>query len=235
MFAEAHLYPEVALAGLVSFLLTPMPCCPLAIAALPRYTAARHRRLTAEKGLETRVWRRVVIASVFFVLRFTTVFIAFAAKQLRRWASSCRSYRAQLGYVAGGIIILFGLHFLGLCASRCCCGKARACRSRWRRFPRAPTCLGSPSRSAGRLALGRSSQRCWRSLPTPTASVRAFDCSRSTRWCPACRSVLAAVAIRPFLSFMNRFKRHLGLMEKIMGACCVDRHRVPECLRLVFH
>jgi cytochrome c-type biogenesis protein len=33
--------------------------------------------------------------------------------------------------------------------------------------------------------------------------------------------VLAAIAIRPFLSFMQRFRRHLGLMEKIMGALLV--------------
>jgi cytochrome c-type biogenesis protein len=33
--------------------------------------------------------------------------------------------------------------------------------------------------------------------------------------------VLAAIAIRPFLSFMNRFKRHLGVMEKIMGVLLV--------------
>ena len=33
--------------------------------------------------------------------------------------------------------------------------------------------------------------------------------------------VLAAVAIRPFLSFMHRFKRHLGTMEKVMGALLV--------------
>ena len=33
--------------------------------------------------------------------------------------------------------------------------------------------------------------------------------------------VLAAVAIRPFLGFMARFRRHLGLMEKVMGAALV--------------
>ncbi len=33
--------------------------------------------------------------------------------------------------------------------------------------------------------------------------------------------VLAAVAIRPFLSFFQRFRRHLGLMEKIMGVLLV--------------
>jgi cytochrome c-type biogenesis protein len=33
--------------------------------------------------------------------------------------------------------------------------------------------------------------------------------------------VMAAIAIRPFLSFMQRFRRHLGTMEKIMGLLLV--------------
>jgi cytochrome c-type biogenesis protein len=33
--------------------------------------------------------------------------------------------------------------------------------------------------------------------------------------------IMAAVAIRPFLSFMHRFRRHLGTMEKVMGALLV--------------
>jgi cytochrome c-type biogenesis protein len=33
--------------------------------------------------------------------------------------------------------------------------------------------------------------------------------------------ILAAVAIRPFLGFMQRFKRHLGTVEKAMGAILV--------------
>ena len=33
--------------------------------------------------------------------------------------------------------------------------------------------------------------------------------------------VLAAVAIRPFLSFMQRFRRHLGRLEKAMGLLLV--------------
>src|SRR5690606_39933304 len=33
--------------------------------------------------------------------------------------------------------------------------------------------------------------------------------------------ILAAVAIRPFLSFMQRFRKHLGAMEKVMGILLV--------------
>jgi cytochrome c-type biogenesis protein len=32
---------------------------------------------------------------------------------------------------------------------------------------------------------------------------------------------LAAIAIRPFLSFMQRFRRHLGTMEKVMGVLLI--------------
>jgi cytochrome c-type biogenesis protein len=32
---------------------------------------------------------------------------------------------------------------------------------------------------------------------------------------------LAAVAIKPFLGFMTRFRKHLGTVEKIMGALLV--------------
>ena len=33
--------------------------------------------------------------------------------------------------------------------------------------------------------------------------------------------LLAAVAIRPFMAFMQRFQRHLGRVEKVMGALLV--------------
>ena len=33
--------------------------------------------------------------------------------------------------------------------------------------------------------------------------------------------ILAAVAIRPFLAFMKRFKSHFGTLEKVMGALLV--------------
>ena len=33
--------------------------------------------------------------------------------------------------------------------------------------------------------------------------------------------MLAAVAIRPFLVFMQRFRRHLGMVEKVMGVLLV--------------
>ena len=54
------------------------------------------KAITAEKGLETRVWRRVVIASMFFVLGFTTVFIALGAT-----ASALGQFVQELGQRCG--------------------------------------------------------------------------------------------------------------------------------------
>ena len=33
--------------------------------------------------------------------------------------------------------------------------------------------------------------------------------------------LIAALAVRPFLNFMQRFRRHVGAVEKVMGAMLV--------------
>ncbi len=111
MFAEAHLYFGVALAGLASFL---SPCVlPLVPPYLSYIGGVSLEELSAESGMERQVWRRVVMAAVFFVLGFTTVFVALGASA-SFVGQLIQSYRAELGIAAGVIIILFGLHFLGV-------------------------------------------------------------------------------------------------------------------------
>jgi cytochrome c-type biogenesis protein len=99
--------PGVFLAGLLSFL---SPCVlPLVPPYLAYMTGASVAELTDEKrGAD----RRVLLAAAFFVLGFSTVFVLLGAG-----ASSIgrvlRVYGDTLALVAGGVIILMGLHFLG--------------------------------------------------------------------------------------------------------------------------
>lgn len=218
MFAEAPLYPGVALAGLVSFL---SPCVlPLVPPYLSYIGGTTIDGLTAEKGLETRVWRRVVLASVFFVLGFTTVFIAMGASA-SALGHLVQTWRAELGFAAGLVIIVFGLHFLGILRIPLLYSEARY-----------HTEIDGAS-LAGAYVLGLAFAFGWTPCIGPIlATVLALAANADSLGAGVrllavyslglgVPFILAAVAIRPFLTFMNRFKRHLGTMEKIMGLMLV--------------
>src|SRR5918911_192362 len=96
--------PIAFLAGFVSFL---APCVlPLVPGYLSSVSAVEAGRL-GERG----AWRRVVAASVPFVLGFTAVFVALGTGAAALGGAVDR--RALL-WVAGFLVIVLGLTFMGL-------------------------------------------------------------------------------------------------------------------------
>src|SRR4051812_47069682 len=98
------------IAGLISFL---SPCVlPLVPPYLVYLTGASLERL-ADAEAEPLVKRDTIIAALLFVLGFTTVFVALGASA-SAVGSLVRAYSDWLATFAGIIIIVMGLHFLGL-------------------------------------------------------------------------------------------------------------------------
>jgi cytochrome c-type biogenesis protein len=219
MFADLQVYLGVWLAGLASFL---SPCVlPLVPPYLGYLGGTTIEEFAAEEGVPRHVWGRVVTASIIFVLGFTTVFVLLGAGA-SFLGQLIQSYKRELEILAGLIIIVFGLHFLGLFRVALFYREARYHRPHHRgvsyigayviglafAFGWTP-CIGPVLATVLALAANEAS------LASGVKLLFVYSLGLGIPF------VLAAIAIEPFLSFMQRFKRHLGKVEMAMGAILV--------------
>jgi cytochrome c-type biogenesis protein len=102
--------PAAVLAGLISFL---SPCVlPLVPPYLVYLTGATIEHVANDES--PRASKRAVMgAALMFVLGFTTVFVALGASA-SLVGGLIRAWSAELSILAGVVIIIMGLHFLGL-------------------------------------------------------------------------------------------------------------------------
>ena len=215
---DAHIYFGVAMAGFISFL---SPCVlPLVPPYLGYLGGTTISQSSADEGIDDAVWRRVVLGSIFFVLGFTTVFVGLGAGA-SAFGQLIRAYQGILSKIAGAIIILFGLHFLGLFRVRVLYRDTRYQANM------------QGASFAGAYLIGLAFAFGWTPCIGPVlATVLAVAASEDS----VARGVqllfvyslglgvpfvLAAVAIRPFLSFLQRIKKHLVTVERIMGLMLV--------------
>jgi cytochrome c-type biogenesis protein len=203
-------------AGLLSFL---SPCV---LPLVPPYLvylagASLERRADAEPGHKVR--RAAVFAALLFVAGFSTVFIAFGASASAIGSLVLR-YSPQLSIVAGIVIIVMGLHFLGLTRLNVLMREKRLAMSK-------------PVGLWGAYAMGLAFAFGWTPCIGPIlAAILAVAASRDTvaegAGLLAVYSaglgipfVIAAVAIEPALAAIARFRRHLETVEKVMGVLLV--------------
>lgn len=219
MLADLQIYFGVALAGLVSFL---SPCVlPLVPPYLGYLGGTTIDEFTAEGGVPRHVWGRVVLASVVFVLGFTTVFVGLGAGA-SYFGQLIQSYKRELEIVAGLVIILFGLHFLGVYRIALLYKEARYHHAHHHgvsylgayviglafAFGWTP-CIGPVLATVLALAANEGS------LTTGVKLLFVYSLGLGIPF------ILAAVAVKPFIAFMQRFRAHLGKVEMVMGAVLV--------------
>ena len=210
-------FSGAALAGLVSFLspcvlpLVPPYLCYMAGVSLDQLTGTG----------DTQVAKRTVLAaSVGFVLGFSTVFIALGAAATAI-GQVVRSHVDVLSVVGGVVIIVMGLHFLGVFRIALLNREARVQVSSQAAGP------------VGAYVMGLAFAFGWTPCIGPVlAAILAVAGSEQTVTRGALLLgayslglgipfIVAGLFSGPFLDFMRRFRAHLGTVEKIMGGLLV--------------
>jgi cytochrome c-type biogenesis protein len=218
MLTQIYIHLGVALAGLVSFL---SPCVlPLVPPYLCYLSGASIEEMTDGEGVGADLWRRVVVASLFFVLGFSTVFVALGAgaSMLGQWV---QGHKSQLSLIAGITIIGFGAHFLGILRVPLLYRHARF------------SAPAAGAKLAGAYLMGVAFAFGWTPCIGPVlATVLAVAANEASLGAGVrlllvyalglgIPFVLAAAAIGPFLAFLQRFRAHLGRVETVMGILLV--------------
>ncbi len=211
-------YAGALMAGLLSFF---SPCVlPLIPAYLCFLGGASLDELTAEGGVDREVSRRVFISAFSFVAGFTTVFIMMGAT-----ATAISQVVIQhidtLSTIAGVVIIIFGLHYMGLF------------RIGFLNFEKRFHIENKPSGVVGSYLLGLAFAFGWTPCVGPILATILMVAagSDSVLYGTSLLSayavgigvpfLIAALAVKPFMSFMARFRKHMHKVEITIGLLLV--------------
>jgi cytochrome c-type biogenesis protein len=204
------------LAGALSFL---SPCVlPLVPPYLVYLTGTSLERLADQQAVPL-LRGRTILAAVVFVLGFATVFVALGASASLVGAV-LRAYSGELAIVAGVVIIVMGLHFLGLTPIAWLMQEKRLEVSK-------------PVGLWGAYVMGLAFAFGWTPCIGPIlAAILAIAASEATVAKGAgmlavyslglgIPFIVAALAVEPFAAFLARFRKSLALVEKAMGGLLV--------------
>ena len=205
-------------AGVLSFL---SPCVlPLVPPYLTYMSGASFEQLRNDEPVSGVYWRRSVFTSLFFILGFSIVFIALGATATA-FGQLFRSALPIMTPIAGGFIILMGLHFIGI---------FRLGFLHRHMHPSGPSVASGPG---GGFLLGLSFAIGWTPCIGPVlAAILAVSAGQESAWQGAgmlavysaglgVPFLLSGLALGSFMGFFEKFKKHLGTVEKVMGVLLV--------------
>ncbi len=230
MTGDITLY-TVFLAGIISFIspcvlpLVPPYLTYLAGVSLDELTTTPNVSPNGEATLSSgsAVRNKILVNAVLFVAGFSVVFVSLGAGA-STIGGYIRAHQDVLSMIAGVVIMVMGLHFLGLLRIGMLYREARFQVS-------AETARGASL--GGSFLMGLAFAFGWTPCIGPVlGAILSVASARDTvaegAGLLALYSLglgvpfmLAAFFAGPFMQFLTRFRRHLGVVEKVMGALLV--------------
>nr|WP_108853245.1 cytochrome c biogenesis protein CcdA [Defluviimonas aquaemixtae] len=205
-------------AGLLSFL---SPCIlPMVPFYLCYMAGISMAELRSDQTIAPGAQRRLILSALAFALGVTSIFVllgmgATALGQIfRQWLE-------QLSWVAAAILFVFGLHFLGILRIPLLYREARI------------DAKVEPTSIVGAYVMGLAFGFGWTPCVGPAlAAILMIASSLDAIWRGAALLfvyglgmtapfVVAAVFAKPFLAWMNRNRKYLGHVEKVMGGMLI--------------
>ena len=207
--------PAAALAGLLSFL---SPCVlPLVPPYLTFIAGTTIEEVANVREASAR--RDILIAAALFVCGFSTVFVGLGASA-SVVGQVLREHLRLLSVLAGGAIIVMGLHFIGVFRFALLYREARLD-------------VQKPVGAWGAYVMGLAFAFGWTPCIGPIlAAILAVAASQETAGKGAALLAayslglgapffVAALAIEPFIRWIKRFKRHFGVLERVVGVLLI--------------
>ena len=211
-------YAGAALAGLLSF------CTPCILPMVPFYlcymAGISMSELRDDGAIAPGAQKRLVISAVFFALGVSTIFVLLGMGATAP-GQTFAQWRQPLSYVAAAILFLFGLHFLGVLRIGLLYREARL------------QSKAEPTTVIGAYVMGLAFGFGWTPCVGPAlAAILMVASGMGDIWqggslllvyglAMTAPFVVAALFAKPFLGWMQRNRRYLGHVEKIMGVMLI--------------
>lgn len=205
-------------AGLLSFL---SPCVlPLVPPYLCFLGGVTLDQITDDETPDPAIMRRVFLSALLFVLGFSTIFVSLGATA-SAIGQLVADYLDVLAKIAGVVIAVLGLHFMGILKIPLLYREARFQTET------------KPASLIGAYVVGLAFAFGWTPCVGPILAAILFVAGSDdsvmygTTLLGAYSAglgapfLLAAFAVRPFLGFMQRFRRHMQTVERVIGGLLV--------------
>ncbi|SEW19511.1 cytochrome c-type biogenesis protein [Cognatiyoonia koreensis] len=211
-------YLGAAFAGLLSFF---TPCVlPMVPFYLCYMAGLSMNELRDGDAIPAGAQKRLIVSSVFFALGVTTIFVLLGLGATAI-GQTFGAWRDTLSYVAAALLLVFGLHFLGVVKVPLLYREAKV------------ESTAKPTTAIGAYLMGLAFGFGWTPCVGPAlAAILMVASGMGDIWrggllllvyglSMTAPFIIAALFARPFLGWVQRNRRYMGYVEKVMGVMLI--------------